>query len=125
MGGLVCNCDMKLGEKILAGIAAKRWSQSDLARATGLNPTTVSRAVNGEGKLYLEQARRIAEALGVSLDYLADDSLDAPPTGPELTEQEAYILSTARRLGYDVAERRLLGLFEVKPGSSPLSPPSP
>jgi hypothetical protein len=82
----------------------------------------------------LENAFKLARAVGLSLDYLADDSMENDPaqTVDPLTAEEREVLDLAhllgssrairvleniRIVGYEVAMRRLL---EVKPLTSEL-----
>jgi transcriptional regulator with XRE-family HTH domain len=99
---------MDLPTKLSQLMEARRVSQADVARAAGMAQTAISRVLGGKQRLYLDQAAQIADYLGVSVDYLADDSLDEPPRGPELSEDERVILRMARVLGAEKAIRRLV-----------------
>jgi transcriptional regulator with XRE-family HTH domain len=102
---------MRFHEKISRVAAAKRLNQSAIAVLTGIPQTSLSRWMSGKAVPKLGEAFALARALGVSLDYLADDSLDDPPppaAGPDLTPDEVWILETARALGPDKAKARLL-----------------
>jgi transcriptional regulator with XRE-family HTH domain len=123
---------MKLHEKIWREMARRNLNQQKLARLANVSDSEISRILAGKSNPSLEYARRIALAIEVSLDYLANDSMeeDAPEQhGPtldpveievlELTgslgpRQTRRILETAVDLGYDIAIRRLLGT-EMKP----------
>jgi transcriptional regulator with XRE-family HTH domain len=75
------------GEAIRYWLNERRWSQSDLARATQLQPKTISRIVRG----FHTQTRlleQIAAALGVALDRV----LVSPLHGPQ-TERRALLRS--------------------------------
>lgn len=61
--------------------SAQEWSQSELAHAVGYSQSWVSRVVNGRQALTLEQAREIAERLGIPLRLLR-----FAPEGPTGTE---------------------------------------
>ena len=80
----------------------------------------------GEVAAGLDNAFRLARSVGVTLDYLADDSLDVEPPRPEdhLSAEERKVLSLAQKigcsqvitilenirfLGYEVAMSRLVG----------------
>lgn len=86
----------------------RRLSQADVARAAGLQQTAVSRILNGKQRLYLDQAKRIADFLGVPVSYLADDDADAPKSDPGLSEADRTILAMARVLGHEAAMLRLM-----------------
>jgi len=59
--------------------------QSELADTVGVRPQTVWRIESGRQRPSLEVARRIARALGVSLDQLLSTEPSIPPANP-LTE---------------------------------------
>ena len=94
-------------EKILRRMEERGLTQADLARLTKLHPTAVSRVLRGEQRLYVDQALRVAIALDLPLDYLADDSLESPPPSPTLTPDEDACLRLVRVLGAQQALQRL------------------
>jgi hypothetical protein len=49
---------------------ARDWSQAELGRRTGIHSSTISHLESGHMKLWPGHARRIALALGVTLDDL-------------------------------------------------------
>jgi transcriptional regulator with XRE-family HTH domain len=135
---------MRVAEKIYKQMLLKGLNQQKLARAAAISDSEVSRILRGKSSPSLEYAQRLARALGVSLDYLADDECDDDATGTagsmsdrerELLDlareigprQARRVLETALDLGYEVAIRRLLGL-EMKPvievGEAPPARPS-
>ena len=106
-------------------------NQQRLSRASGVSDSEVSRILGGKSQPGLENALKLARAVGVSLDYLADDTLEeipaapaAPPTGSPWDEElleiarelgmrnAAHLLSNARFLGVELALKRLLGVVE-------------
>ncbi len=120
---------MKIDEKLRKQMLDKGFNQQKLARASGVSDSEVSRILGGKSQPGLENALRLARALGVSLDYLADQALDHEAGAPrdaggsieaEILESARSlgvrharrILETAADLGYEVAIRRLL---EIKP----------
>ena len=128
---------MRFEEKLRKQMMLKGYNQQKLARLSRVSDSEISRILSGKsGNPGLENALRLARAIGVSLDYLADDALDqdpiaapqpaAPPEPvPEGAEGDILlaardlglrparrILETACDLGYEVAIRRLL---EIKP----------
>ncbi len=128
------NCNRfseKLGQKILQlGLNGQK-----LARKSEVSDSEISRIMNGKSLPGLENAMALARAVNVSLDYLADDALDADPNQPEeaANEREATILRLAREIGlkqaeylleyskimgYDMAMHRLV---EAKPLVTPMA----
>lgn len=131
------NCNRfseKLGQKILQlGLNGQK-----LARKSDVSDSEISRIMNGKSLPGLENAIALARAVGVSLDYLADDRLDAEPNQPQESANEletsilklireigtiqAYtILENTRNLGYDLASKRLI---DAKPVVAPMIEPS-
>ena len=94
------NCNRfseKLGQKILQlGLNGQK-----LARKSDVSDSEISRIMNGKSLPGLENAMALARAVEVSLDYLADDSMDHDPSRPQETtsEQEATVLRLVRELG--------------------------
>jgi transcriptional regulator with XRE-family HTH domain len=122
---------MNLAEKLYKHMVLKGLNQQRLANLSQVSDSEVSRILAGKSYPGIKHAFRLAKSVGVSLDYLADDSLDhdphqeSGPTSPderemlELAREMGFrravrILETARFLGYDVAIRRLVGA-EAKP----------
>ena len=63
---------MGFGNRMLDSLERKGWSQADLCKATGLKSGLISQlATNDDRDPRLTTAAKIAEALEVSLDYLA------------------------------------------------------
>jgi transcriptional regulator with XRE-family HTH domain len=61
-----------MGDRIKRWRLRKGWTQRELARATGLDNSWINRLESGEKtNISLEGAKRICQALGISLDYLA------------------------------------------------------
>lgn len=65
---------MKLGEKITKLKKLKKMSQVELAEKTGISRDAISKYERDGVLPSVEYAKRIADALGVSLDYLVSDS---------------------------------------------------
>ena len=124
----------------------KGLNQQKLARLSGVSDSEISRILSGKSaNPGLDNALKLARAVGVSLDFLADDSIDEDESGegagasPAVSEvhdevlglaqdlglrQARRILETVCELGYDVAMRRLLDmrpLIEVGDPPRPIS----
>jgi len=131
------NCNRfseKLGQRILQlGLNGQK-----LARKSDVSDSEISRIMNGKSLPGLENAISLARAVNVSLDYLADDTLEADPTLPkesanemesmllrlarEIGPMEAIvILQNTRMMGYDIAAHRLL---DSKPVVAPVVEPA-
>jgi len=65
---------MKLGEKITRSKKSKNLSQLAFAEATGISSDVISKYERGDSVPSADYAKRIGDALGLSLDYLVDDS---------------------------------------------------
>ncbi|MEE9362070.1 MAG: helix-turn-helix transcriptional regulator [Cellulophaga sp.] len=65
---------MKFGEKITKLKKQKKLSQVALAETTGISRDAISKYERGDSVPSVDYAKRIADALGVSLDYLVSDS---------------------------------------------------
>ncbi len=96
------------GEKLRALIKASGFSQAEVSRRLEVATGTMSNWCKGATSPDLKNAHAIARFFGVSLEYLADDSLDEPPATGEAWESE--IMNMVRDLGPALARRRLLGL---------------
>ncbi|WZO99044.1 helix-turn-helix transcriptional regulator [Isosphaeraceae bacterium EP7] len=119
---------MKLAEKLYKHMHALGMNQQKLARVSGISDSEVSRVMSGKSQPGLENAWKLAKALNVSVDFLADDKLDedpgvARPGASALPEAEEQLLKIARQVGlfqaaqvlgllrfidFDVAMRRLV-----------------
>ena len=118
------NCNRfseKLGQKMLQlGLNGQK-----LARKSEVSDSEISRIMNGKSLPGLENAMALARAVEVSLDYLADDSVDHDPSRPQelASEQETMVLrlvhelgpmqafnllDTTRLIGYEMAMKRLI-----------------
>jgi transcriptional regulator with XRE-family HTH domain len=119
---------MKLEEKLYKQMLLRGLNQQRLATQSRVSDSEISRLLNAQAKRPgLYSVLRLARVLGVSLDYLADDSLEADPHqgGDDLSpdEREALdriraigprqalmLLDAAKILGPEMALRRLYGL---------------
>lgn len=51
----------------------KQITQQELSKITGIPQSEISRIINNQKAIYLTTAKRIAKALGYSVDYLWPD----------------------------------------------------
>ncbi len=56
---------------------SKDWSQSELANKTGISQVMVGKYERGDAVPSIEVAKKIADALGVSLDYLVGEGVNS------------------------------------------------
>ncbi len=102
--------------KIIAGLRDKRgWSQSDLAEHSGVSRVMIGKYERDEAVPSIDAAKKIAAALGVSLDYLAgltDNQVDAATLNKVLEIQalaeadRRHIMITVDALLRDAKARR-------------------
>jgi transcriptional regulator with XRE-family HTH domain len=117
---------MELKDKLQMLMARNALNGQKLARSSRVSDSEISRILQGKSRPGLDNAFRLARSVGVTLDYLADDSLDAEPPRPEdhLSADERRVLALAQKigcsqvitllenirfLGYEVAMSRLVG----------------
>ena len=117
---------MELKTKLKNLMNSRGLNGQKLARLSQVSDSEISRILQGKSRPGLDNALRLAQALGVSLDYLADDGLDseAPEPADSLSAEERKalgiiqklgspevltILENVRFLGYEVAMSRLVG----------------
>src|SRR3954468_2104872 len=103
---------MGYAEKLQKLCALRGLDQSALAAKVGLSKSSISRILSGVQEPKLRLAYDLAKALGVSLDYLVEESPELGPTEHlvMVSEEEMMILKIVRRLGYNVAIDRLWNL---------------
>ncbi|QDV32911.1 helix-turn-helix domain-containing protein [Tautonia plasticadhaerens] len=119
---------LRLDEKIYRRMLQLGMSQQALAQKSGVSDSEISRLLNGQSKRPgLHNILRLARALEVSLDFLADDQLGSDPRSAvdslsgddrELLDRArsighrevAMLLDATRVLGFEVAIRRLYGI---------------
>src|SRR5882724_9040990 len=68
---------MNIGNKIAELRKQKDLSQTDFAKAVGVSREMIGRYERNEVMPSIEVAKKIADALGVSLDYLAGEGKQA------------------------------------------------
>ncbi len=94
---------MSLGEKVRALRDKKGMNQKQVAEASGITQATISRVESGLVKeLKSEALRRLAEALGVTMDYLVDKAENLTPSDILSSDTTArYILKGYEKLSRD------------------------
>jgi transcriptional regulator with XRE-family HTH domain len=133
-----------LQQKLHTQMRSRGLNGQKLAQNSQVSDSEISRILAGKSRPGLENAFRLARALGVSLDYLADDSLETDPAqlADALSVEERRILDLAhaigcshamqileniRIMGYEEAMNRLLNakpVIQVGEGDRPASPAS-
>ena len=142
---------MRFEEKLRKQMLLRGFNQQRLARESAVSDSEISRILSGKSSNPgLENAFKLAKAVGLPLDFLADDAVEAPPEtfgevglvrdGVESevldlarglgVRQARRVLETVAELGYEVAIRRLLEmrpLIEVgdPPRTSAATPAAP
>jgi transcriptional regulator with XRE-family HTH domain len=103
---------MGYADKIRKLCALRGLDQSALADQVGVSKSSMSRIVSGMQEPKLGLAHELARALGVTLDYLVDESDQGSPGDQmvELSDDERTILKIVRRLGHSLAIDRLVGI---------------
>jgi transcriptional regulator with XRE-family HTH domain len=90
---------MKFPQKLSLLISRRDISQSklvELANHPNLNQSAISELTRDVRRPYLDQAFALAKALGVSVDYLADEDMENEPRS--LSADEIAVLATYRSL---------------------------
>ena len=67
---------MELKDKLQMLMARHALNGQKLARSSRVSDSEISRILQGKSRPGLDNAFRLARSVGVTLDYLADDSLD-------------------------------------------------
>ncbi|WP_435005137.1 helix-turn-helix domain-containing protein [Tundrisphaera lichenicola] len=100
---------MQFPQKLDFLIGLRGTNQSQLSRKTGISQSAISEMTKGKRRVYMDQAFELARALGVSLDYLADDAQEEPPAIAS-TNYDVVIKRLVEVMGEDEAIRRLAGV---------------
>jgi transcriptional regulator with XRE-family HTH domain len=100
---------LKLRDKLLTRMARNGLNGQKLARISHVSDSEISRILAGLSTPGLENAFKLAKAVGISLDYLADDALEVDPiqASDPLKAEEREILDLARGIGFGRASRIL------------------
>lgn len=103
--------DVKLNKKLKFLIEHRATNQAELARKTGFPEARISEWVRGKGPALargLEQGLKIARALDVSVDYLADEAAEDEPDAVP-SKHETQVREIAGRMGWEWIYWRLVG----------------
>lgn len=95
----------EFGGKLRELIKLRKTSQDKVGKAVDKPQSTVNNWVQGISEPSLSVAGKLAEFLGVSLDYLYNDSITELPSPP--TEEDIVIGRLLRSMTKDEAIRRL------------------
>jgi transcriptional regulator with XRE-family HTH domain len=115
----------KLKDKLLTEMARQGLNGQRLAQRSKVSDSEISRILSGQSTPGLENAFRLARAVGVSVDFLADDSLETDPltatdtVSPDerrlldVVEQiglprALLLLENIRYIGFETSMKRLL-----------------
>src|SRR6476661_2248606 len=92
---------MELKHKLQLLMARRSLNGQKLARLSEVSDSEISRILQGKSRPGLDNAFRLAKAVNVTLDYLADDSLEVDSTQPAdlLSPEERKILNLAQKIG--------------------------
>jgi transcriptional regulator with XRE-family HTH domain len=115
---------MNMVEKIRKLIDDQGMTQTAFEVMAGLPQARISKWASGRGEPTLSQAFRMARALDVPLDYLADDAMEVIPAIPELTETEMLLLAVAKDEGGASEMLRRWNAFNSKSQVIPDDPPA-
>ncbi len=66
---------MNIGSKIIELRKAKNWSQSDLSKEVGVSREIIGRYERDEVSPSLDTAKKIADALDTTLDYVVGEKI--------------------------------------------------
>jgi transcriptional regulator with XRE-family HTH domain len=136
---------MRLKEKLQILMARHSLNGQKLAKLSQVSDSEISRILQGKSRPGLDNAFRLAKAVNVSLDFLADDSrdVDADQPAEHHSPEERKILGLAQKigsaevlailenvrfLGYEVAMSRLIGarpIIEIDHEATEARAPAP
>ena len=102
----------RLGERIRAARAERRWKQKHLAAEVSVEPITVSRWERGATTPDLEVLRLVAGATGKPLSFFVDDGAPSAQASPELADAATRIEAAAGRIAEE-SERLAVLLSEL------------
>lgn len=104
---------MSFSTKLRALLKERGWTQGNLADLLETSQSQVSDWMRDKTFPSIPSGLKLARVLGVTMDYLFDDSIEELPK-PELTSEERTLLAVIRRLG---AEEVIVRLTTGAPGA--------
>jgi hypothetical protein len=88
----VPSADMGIAEKVSRWIEDKGWDVVTASARWGVPSSTLYRLLDVDRPPRTTNLRKIAAGMGVSVDYLTDDSVLMPPPEPSEDERAARVL---------------------------------
>lgn len=84
---------MNLSKSIRVGLAMKNMGQGDLAEATGIHPSNVSKMVNGKMAITTERLSEICTALGMKVsDFIRlGEEVETLSKYSHFTDQQRWV----------------------------------
>ena len=106
---------MRLKEKLQILMARHSLNGQKLAKLSQVSDSEISRILQGKSRPGLDNAFRLAKAVNVSLDFLADDSLDmdANQSGDLMSPDERKVLNLTQKIQDLLAITKLLTVFDT------------
>ena len=91
----------KLKDKLLTEMAKQGLNGQRLAQRSKVSDSEISRILSGQSTPGLENAFRLARAVGVSVDFLADDTLEVDPltATDTVSPDERRLLDAVEQIG--------------------------
>lgn len=96
----------KFGDNLSVILKMKGIRQTDLAESTGIADATISRYVKGQMEPRIDNLIAIAEALGVTVDYLIGNDKSNDPQIDYIQAQISYEESKIEELRKKINELR-------------------
>jgi transcriptional regulator with XRE-family HTH domain len=91
---------MKMVDKVLRKARELGIKQAELARVAAAAPARITDWKTGDWEPSIGQLLRIGQRLGLSLDYLTNDSIDVQPT--PISADDMAILATVHALSLEL-----------------------
>jgi len=96
-----------IGERVALLRKQKGWSQTDLAKSVGASREAIGKYERGEASPSVETAKKIADALDVTLDYLVDES-----SAPSFDKKTVQRIQMIQQLG-DQEQSHIFALLDA------------